>query len=344
MNVACHPFSVGLDPALETSDGRLETRNGWIVQIEAAAGGFGEAAPLPGFTESPEITESALGTALEALEADALPDAYGAVAAAPAARHAVATAILDDRARSKGDPLYRELGGREPIEDVPVNATVGDGPPTETLAAVEDALERGFETVKVKVGARSLEADLQRIDRVIESVDRSIDLRIDVNGAWDAETARSAIDRIPTDRISLLEQPLPAADLEGHRGLRGRVPIGLDESLRAHPPADVIRSGAADAVVLKPMALGGPDVARALAREALRRGVEPIVSNTIETAVGRTTALHVAASLPRRSPAGLATADRLSDDVAADPTQVEDGRMRVPGKPGLGIGEVRTDA
>lgn len=344
MTIERHSFAVDLDPPLRTSDGRLEERTGWIVEAGSTAIGFGEAAPLPGFTESLDASDAALDVAIDALDDGSLPDAFAAVTGAPAARHAVATALLDSRAREDRNPLYRELGGRETVDAIPVNATVGDGSPGETLAAVEAAVNQGFETVKVKVGARPLDTDLHRIDGLIDALDPTIDLRVDVNGAWDRETARTAIEHLPADRISLIEQPLAADDLAGHRQLRGSIPIGLDESLAVHSPTEVVRRDAADLVVLKPMALGGPDVARALARDAHRHGVETVVSNTIETAVGRTTALHVAASLDRRSPAGLATADRLAEDVATDPAPVSNGHMPVPASPGIGISGVRMDA
>jgi len=85
------------------------------------------------------------------------------------------------------------------------------------------------------------------------------------------------------------------------------------------------------------MALGGVDRARQAALEAREAGVEPVVTTTIDAVVARTAALHLAASVPDLPACGLATADRLAEDLAPDPAPVEDGRMAVPDAPGHGV-------
>jgi L-alanine-DL-glutamate epimerase-like enolase superfamily enzyme len=72
----------------------------------------------------------------------------------------------------------------------------------------------------------------------------------------------------------------------------------------------------------------------ALARE---RGVLVVVTSLVESAVGRTGALHLAASLGKSPFAhGIATGDALLEDVAAAPAMRE-GAVPVPGAPGLGV-------
>jgi len=141
--------------------------------------------------------------------------------------------------------------------------------------------------------------------------------RADANGAWDRETAREAVERLAPLDLAYLEQPLPADDLDGAAALRtvgercryrhrprSPVPIPLDESLATRGLDAVLDADAADAVVLKPMALGGPDRALAAARRAREAGVEPVVTTTIDAVVARTAAVHVAAAIPDVSPAG----------------------------------------
>ena len=89
------------------------------------------------------------------------------------------------------------------------------------------------------------------------------------------------------------------------------------------------------------MALGGVDRAREAARRARAVGVEVVVTTTIDAVVARTAAVHLAASLPDVPACGLATAELLADDLAPDPAPVENGRVRVPQNPGLGVAEVR---
>ncbi|GAA0289007.1 mandelate racemase/muconate lactonizing enzyme family protein [Halobacterium noricense] len=331
-------FALPLAHPLETARGTIDERRGFLF---ARNGGIGEATPLPGWTESLGACEQAL----EAAEsADGWNDALAACEDAPAARHAVSLAKLDAEARDANVSFAHHLA-ENPAESVPVNATVGDASVEDTVDEVRAAVERGFDTVKVKVGARSVEADVERLRAVRDATD--VTLRADANGTWTREQAREAFDAFADLGVEYVEQPLPADDLAGHADLRGgEVGVALDESLTEHALGDVL--DAADYVVLKPMALGGVDRALDAVRDARRAGVQPVVTTTVDAVVARTAAVHLAAAIPDVPACGLATSDRLADDLADDPAPVEDGRIRVPETPGHGVSvdlaEVNADA
>lgn len=113
--------------------------------------------------------------------------------------------------------------------------------------------------------------------------------------------------------------------------------MALDESLAETSVAAALDADAADVLVCKPMALGGLDRVREAAALARKRGVEVVVTTTIDAVVARTGAIHLAASLGDVPACGLATAGLLADDLADDPAPVEGGRMRVPQRKGLGV-------
>lgn len=344
MNATLSPFELALSSPLQTSAGDITERAGWILRIGTDPVGFGEATPLPGFTESKAECETALESAVTHLERDDVPAAEEFVGGRPAARHALATALHDRSARKQDRPFYRELGGDDHVESLPVQATIGDGNPETTVAAARDAVSAGFRTLKLKVGAGELDRDVERVAGTRSAVGDDVTIRVDANGAWDRPTATRAIERFREEDVALVEQPLPPTDLEGHRELKGTIPIALDESLVVRSPEAVMAAESADALVLKPMALGGPDVARDIALQAQGHDLDVIVSNTIDGAVARTAAVHLAASLPERTVAGLATASMLATDIAPDPAPVVEGSIVVPQEPGLGITEVATDA
>ncbi len=340
MNLRFIPFAVDLSSSLRTARGEIARREGFLVGVEddsSRAGGVrgvGEATPLDGWTESYDECRSALGAARDARSPD---EAVAAARDAPAARHGLALAVADARARVAGVPLARHLGYGDgaTADAVPVNATVGDAPREETVAAARKAVDAGFDCIKVKVGARDLSADEARLRAVREAVGDGVTLRADANGAWDRETAARAVEAFAPLDLAYLEQPLPADDLTGLADLRGRgVPVAVDESVAARSLEEVLDTGAADAAVLKPMALGGPDRAVRAAARAREAGVDPVVTTTVDAAVARAAAVHVAAAVPDVSPCGLATAGRLAGDVMDDPVPVEDGRVRVPDGPG----------
>ncbi|PSQ17215.1 o-succinylbenzoate synthase [Halobacteriales archaeon QS_8_69_26] len=364
--VRTREFAVDLATPLATAAGRIDRRQGWLIGVDAGdAVGVGEATPLPGWTESREACADALQGAVAALrEFEDLPDPTVDATApdsgdgsghpalpdpsdAPAARHGLATALADLRARRAGVPLSRHLRNErgiddEAVESVPVNATVGDAEPDATAGAARRAADSGFDCVKVKVGARSPDADLDRLRAVREAVGEGVAIRADANGAWDRPTAGEFLDRVSGVDPEYVEQPLPAGDLDGHATLRDRSPVdvAVDESLAQYPVDRIIEAGAADAVVCKPMALGGPDRALSVADRAAGAGVRTVVTTTVDAAPARTAAVHVAAALPDPPACGLATADRLATDLGTDPAPVEGGRIRVPDAPGVAAREV----
>lgn len=340
------PFTIALTDPLGTATGPIEERSGFLIRAEHRGDdGVGEATPLPGWTESTGDCERALETATEAAARDGLSAARRTLPAdAPAARHGVSTALLDADACAEGVPLYAWFDGDRTVETVPVNATVGDGGAETTADAVERAVDAGFEVCKIKVGARSIEDDLERLRAVRDAVGDCPGLRVDANGAWSLEEAVDAFEELATLGVSLVEQPLDAGDLDGHAELRGGpVAVALDESLVERGVAAVLDADAADALVLKPMVLGGPGEAYAIATRCRTAGVEPIVSSTVDAVVARTAAVHVAAAIPDVAACGLATADRLATDLGPDPAPVREGTMLVPQEPGLGIDGVAVD-
>ncbi|MFD1571958.1 mandelate racemase/muconate lactonizing enzyme family protein [Halorubrum laminariae] len=362
------PFALKLVSPLDTARGPIRDREGFVVSVDTAdsdssrATGVGEATPLPGWTESLSACESALLDAgVSTVAADdetpvsdqrqSDPISSGPTstdpltrldpAETPAARHGLALALADAAARDAERSLSAELVADcdlpPPAETVPVNATIGDADPDATAAAAASAVDEGFDCLKVKVGARSVDADAARFRAVRDAVGDAVALRADANGAWDLPTARATLDRFAPFDLEYVEQPLPAADLDAAARLRADapVPIALDESLSEHDLDAVLDARAADVIVVKPMALGGPDRALSAALRARAAGVDPVVTTTIDAVVARTAAVHVAAAIPDVRPCGLATRSLLKDDLAADPCQVVDGAIEVPNGPGL---------
>ena len=339
-------FAVPLSQPLGTARGAIRERRGHLVAVGPSLGdggetrGIGEATPLPGWTESPAACASALASDRPARPARAALDTLDPTAT-PAARHGVALALADATARAAECSLASHLadgaGLPSPARSVPVNATIGDGSPAETTTAASHAVDGGVTCLKVKVGARSVDADVRRLQAVRDAVGSAVEVRADANGAWDLETARRALDRLEPMDLAYVEQPLPAVELASTARLarESTVPIAVDESLAEHGVDAVLAADAVDVVVLKPMALGGPDQTVDVAVRAQDAGVDPVVTTTIDAVVGRTAAVHVAAAIPDVSACGLATAELLEDDLATDPCPVEAGRVSVPDGPGL---------
>jgi o-succinylbenzoate synthase len=337
MTVDVVPFDLPLRRPLSTARGDIDRRRGFVVRGTLGDGeGVGEATPLPGWTESHDECRRALGLVTDlgaALSSGALDDT-------PAARHAVALALFDARARASDEPLARFLAGPRAsvANEVPVNATVGDATPGETTTRVRDAVAAGHDCVKLKVGVGAVETDVERLVAASEAAP-GVGLRADANGAWSRPEAREFVESVSARGVDLdyVEQPLPADEVAEHAALRDStdVRVAVDETLSAVSVDEVLAAGAADVLVLKPMALGGPARTLSAAERAAEAGVESVVTTTVDAVVARTGALHVAAALGDPPACGLATGELLARDLAADPAPVVDGRMHLPEEPGL---------
>ena len=94
---------------------------------------------------------------------------------------------------------------------------------------------------------------------------------------------------------------------------------------------------AVDAVVLKPMSLGGLALTQEIASMAQRNGVQVAITTSIDSGIGTLAALHVAASLPKMSAAcGLATFGLLETDLLSIRPDIVGGLMYLPHGSGLG--------
>lgn len=357
-SVECRDFSLGLSRPLSTADGTIRHREGTLLRVvdEGETAGLGEATPLPGWTESLPECRDALEAAATALRDSGIPDVSGgqspelgdhpsisAVEETPAARHALTQALLDLEARRHRIPLYRTLGAPQWVRHVPVNGTVGDGTVTDTAQTAVAAIRRGFGCLKVKVGGRPVGEDVERLAAVADVLGEAVALRADANGSWTRKQARRALSELEDSEVELdyLEQPIVGGDLEGLGELRREheTPIAVDETLVETPVAEVLSADAADVLVCKPMALGGVDRVVTAARAGAEAGCRTVVTTTIDGVVARTGAVHAAASLEEPPPCGLATADRLAEDLGPDPAPVGAGRITVPQDHGTGPSE-----
>lgn len=102
----------------------------------------------------------------------------------------------------------------------------------------------GFRQVKVKVGSSGID-DAVLLSRIRRVLGQQVDLRLDVNEAWDASELQQRLQPLLRFGISSVEQPVPHAQVQDLAQLRSEldVPIMLDESLCSREDADKAISG-----------------------------------------------------------------------------------------------------
>jgi len=204
---------------------------------------------------------------------------------------------------------------------IEVNATV----PAVAAEDVRGILKRfpGCRTAKVKVAERgqTLADDVARVRAVRDAMGPDARVRVDANGGWSVDEAEAALRALAAFDLDYAEQP--SATVPELVELRARdigVRIAADESVRkAEDPLAVARSGAADLLIIKAQPLGGVGRALAVVAEA---GLPVVISSALDTSVGISMGLHLAAALPDGALAGacgLGTVALLDGDVTSDP-------------------------
>jgi o-succinylbenzoate synthase len=354
--VAWAPFRIPFVTPYETALGASTHRSGLILLLEAGAGvrGLGEASLDPSV---PERDAGAIYPCIDAIGRELLsagPDSYGDVLdehaigdeAARAAHCAFETALADAGGRAANASLASMLAAQFAGEDaavqnrVLVNATIAHRRTDAAARAALLAKAAGYACVKLKVGMEaSPEAEASRVRTIREIIGPDVRLRLDANGAWDEATAIQTIRALEPSEIELIEQPVAAADIDALARVRGAVsvPVAADEAVVDYLSAERA-IGSADAVVVKPIRLGGPSVTRYVAQHAAAAGLSVVVTTTIDTGIATAMALHIAASLPDGGRAhGLATASLLQHDLLTWPIAIERGVMRLPAGAGLGV-------
>lgn len=337
------PYEVSLRQRYEPSSGALRSRSGFLLRIESDAGvvGWGDAAPLAGYTsESPQDVSAALTELADGSSGQAVADLTEAgealVGATPCATAAVASAAADLTSRVSGDSLATHLAVQAPLQGVRAHALVAAVTPADVAAAGHEVIRAGFVGCKLKVGARSVEDDVERITRLREAVGSQCLLRLDANGGWSVNDALRVLEATLPLGIDYVEDPV--ADWEAMAAVKDRIDVRLaaDQMLRRIEDVAV----AADVVsvaVIKPSAVGGPSRALTMADTAVDAGLAVVFGSLLESAVGLTAAIHTAAAWGRADTvSGVATGSLLAEDVG-EPPPVLNGAVVVPTGPGLGV-------
>ena len=221
-----------------------------VVEIHTSDGriGRGEAPPTAAVTgETLGSIEAALrghiAPALAGRDAAGLEDALAAIdhgiVGNSSAKAAAEIAVWDLYSQNCGIPLYKLLGGSR--NTLVTDITISVNAPEVMAKDTADALARGYETLKIKVGENPA-LDLARL-KAVRAAAPDATIRIDANQAWTPRQAVRLLENMQAEglNIELVEQPVKAKDLEGLQFVMANspVPVMADESMFS--PADALK-------------------------------------------------------------------------------------------------------
>lgn len=338
------------------SFGAISRQSPVIVQLWLANGatGFGEAATIGGPSwneESPESIKHAIdnylapaligqdggsfGGALARMDAFCKGNAF--------AKSAVEMALIDAVSRSLGLPAYQLLGGKR-HQSLPLAWTLASGDVAKDLEEAQLRLEQKRHRIfKMKIGARTPAQDVAVVSQIARGLEGKATLTVDVNQAWDGNTARRYLPQLIEAGVTLIEQPVAKWNVEALKTLTAtlgdRASIMADETVCSPQDAMMLaRAQASHVFSLKVAKHGGLIRTRQVAAVAEAADIGWYGGTMLETSIGSAASAHVFSTLgTQHSGCELFGPQLLVDDIVTERMPIVDFELQLPDGPGFGL-------
>ncbi len=267
---------------------------------------------------------------------------YGRDGAALHALSAIDMALWDIVGKAANLPVSVLLGGRE-TDTVPVYASeVMPATPTEAAALAGEVVDAGFDALKLGWGP--LGNDLGLDEELVAAARSALgpDRRLMIDGGmnYSLRTARDFCRRTEPYDLFWFEEPFEADDLGSYSRLADSVDVRIACG-EAHSKVAIFRRLLEAGVdILQPDLgrCGGLTVAREIASLLGEYGGALVVAHCFSTDVLLAATLQYAATLPRERLIEFpVTASKRLGTILTSGLAPQDGVLRVPDAPGLGI-------
>lgn len=253
------------------------------------------------------------------------------------AKAAVEMAVLDAELRAAGVSFADHLGAT--VDRVPVGVSIGILPTLADLVATADRhLQEGYARIKIKIKPGW---DVEPCRALRATLGDDFGLQVDANAAYSPDDIAplAALDEFG---LLLIEQPYPEELLVDNVDLVAAIdtPVCLDESIVNEAVAkDAIRLGATSIINIKPGRVGGHLAGKVIHDHCVEAGIPVWHGGMLETGIGRSPNLALAALPGFTLPGDISAADRYwHRDIVTRPAVLEsDGTVRVPRGPGIGV-------
>ena len=349
-NVRLGRISIPLRTPFKTALRSVSSVEDVIVEIHTDCGkiGYGEAPPTGAITGDTtlaiigaiqdHIARSIVGRDLEEFE-DLLQTVQKCIVGNTSAKAAVDMALWDLYGQLHNIPVYKLMGSAR--KQITTDITISVNDPETMVRDALIALDRGYDCLKMKVGVNP-DLDVARLKAVRQAVGNDITIRIDANQAWKPKQAVKILNAMQEQglQIELVEQPVPAHDLEGLKYVTDRsyVPVLADESL--YSPADaatILKMGAADLLNIKLMKCGGLYNALKICSLAEVYGVECMIGCMLEAKIAVNAAVHLACARKVITKVDLDGPVLCKEDPILGGARFNEKDITVSDGPGLGI-------
>ncbi|MDQ6480730.1 o-succinylbenzoate synthase [Dyadobacter sp. LHD-138] len=345
LRIVFQPYTLHFRMEAGTSRGVLTQKTSWILKItdeeQPGVTGYGECGPLPGLSVD-DIPD--FGAQLEEvcelfnqLDLEVFPFNLSIILQQvipehlPSVRFGIEMALLDFMNGGQKTP-YKNLFSKGE-KGIPMNGLIWMGSYDHMVRQIEEKLEQGYTTLKMKVGA----IDFDQECRVLESVRTrfsasQITLRVDANGAFQPQDVEEKLRRLSQFELHSIEQPIRAGQLDLLADLcaNSPVPVALDEELIGifdyRKKFALLKKTQPPFIILKPTLLGGFQHCKEWIEIATRLSIGWWMTSALESNIGLNAIAQFAASFDNQLPQGLGTGALYHNNFDS-PLKTENGYL-----------------
>jgi o-succinylbenzoate synthase len=327
-----------------TSRGIMNVKNSWILTIDhAGKQGIGEISVLEGLSAEfidfatfekdiahfTALLEDHFSSTKEVPEWHELTHLFERLVEFPSILFGFETALLDWT--NGGQSIIFDNQFSRGKQNIPINGLIWMGDEQSMQAQIEQKLADGFTTIKMKIGAIDFETELSLLKYIRNRFSSSaITLRVDANGAFDFNAAKSILSRLAQLDIHSIEQPIKAGQIDNMKRLcaTSEIPIALDEELIGLNHLDekifVLEMIQPQYIILKPSLHGGISGTKEWIQLAEERGIQWWITSALESNIGLNAICQLVGEYDNRLPQGLGTGSLYHNNTPSALT-VENG-------------------
>ncbi|MCA9084458.1 MAG: muconate cycloisomerase [Planctomycetaceae bacterium] len=350
------PVRVSLKPEYQmiSALGQHKVSQYLIVRVETDAGvdGVGEATVIPRWSgetvwSARAIVEEFFAPrliGLDPFDVAAIDEALDQAAQGNwFAKSAIEMACWDIQGLERGLPVYELLGGPIRSKTIPCRFSMGAYAPERASRRAKELVERGFTTIKVKVGTNPKE-DVERVRVVREAIGPEHDIVIDANCGFDAKTAIQVARQLEDCGVVLFEQPTPrddyAALAEVRRSIKPQV-MADDICFDLNHARECIRNEACDVISVYPGKNGGLRKSLEIVRLADEYGVACSVGSNLELDIASAAMCHLVLAHQNMNvesyPGDIMGPEYHSERLVHNPLMIDGPTITISDRPGLGL-------
>ncbi|CAM3434836.1 O-succinylbenzoate synthase [Flavobacterium longum] len=219
-------------------------------------------------------------------------------------------------------------------QHIPINGLVWMGDANFMRTQIEQKLAEGFRCVKLKIGAIDFEAELDLLRSIRDRFDtKTIEIRVDANGAFSATDASEKIDRLSRFGIHSIEQPIKPNQIEAMAQLctETPIPIALDEELigmfAMSGKEKLLQKIQPQYIILKPSLVGGFRGCAEWISLAKKYGIGWWITSALESNIGLNAIAQWTFLQQNPMPQGLGTGALYTNNFDS-PLTVSGGELR----------------